>query len=308
MSPGASLALVTLLVGCTSAPPVPAAGAAEAWAVNGIENEAISESSGLVRSRTHPGVFWTHNDSGDSARIFAIDAAGRSLGEFAVEGAEHVDWEDIAVDDEGHLYIADFGNNANQRRDLVIYRVPEPDPAADSGRVRVDRALRFRYADQRAYGRDGPMNYDAEAAFWHGGALYIFTKHRSDTRTRMYRLPTEGGGDGERALEPVLELDLGGEASERLGNTTAADISADGRFVALLTYRALYLYEAGSPLPTPRGVIARIPFVTRHTRQAESVAWDDGALIIGNEQRQLFRIPDPLAPSLHRYPPGDVAE
>jgi hypothetical protein len=293
---------VVVWAGCAWFPPLPAPRLEEPWGVYEIESPAIAESSGLVKSRRHPDVFWTHNDSGDVARFFAIDGRGHLLAEYQVDGAQNVDWEDIAIDDAGHLYLGDFGNNANQRRDLVIYRVPEPDPAAPARRVGVDRALHFRYADQETFPDRAHRNFDAEAMLWFRGALYIFSKDRSDTHTRVYRLP-DRGGDGELALEPIADLDLGGDPSGLFGNTTAADISPDGRFVALLTYRAVYLYERRGSDPIPEGPVARIALDPRRTRQAESVAWDGGALLIGNEQRKLFRIPTPLAPALHRYPP-----
>lgn len=45
-----------------------------------------------------PGLLYVQNDSGDSARIFAVDArSGRTLAVYSVPGATNVDWEDIAV-------------------------------------------------------------------------------------------------------------------------------------------------------------------------------------------------------------------
>jgi hypothetical protein len=299
-----SLALSLAGVGCVWFPPLPAPRLDEPWGVYEIDAPALGESSGLVKSRRYPDVFWTHNDSGDAARVFAIDSRGHLLAEFPVEGASHVDWEDIATDDSGHLYLGDFGNNGNRRRDLIVYRVPEPHPAGPERTARVDRTLRFRYADQRAFPDPERLDYDAEAMFWWRGALYIFTKHRSDTRTRVYRLP-DRAEEGERALEPLAEIDLGGEPSRLFGNTTGADLSTDGRFVALLTYRAIFLYERRGPDPVPDGPVARIALDPRRTRQAESVAWDGSTLVVGNEQRKLFRIPIPLDPALDRYPPRD---
>jgi hypothetical protein len=274
----------------------------DAWTVHSLRDPALSESSGLVRSRAHGGVFWTHNDSGDRPRIFAVDASGETLAEFEVAGAAHVDWEDIAIDDAGHLWIGDFGNNDNERRDLVVYRVPEPDPHGGSGTAEADRALRFRYADQTAWPDRSRLDFDAEALFWLDGALWIFTKHRSDTQTTLYRLATDAN-EAEQVLEPRARIDLGGEPSRLFGNTTAADASPDGRWIALLTYRAVHLWQRSGDLPVPAGPVARIRLDPRRTRQVESLAWDGGALLIGNEQRRIFRIPDPLDPALHRYPP-----
>jgi hypothetical protein len=111
-----------------------------------ITAPAIDECSGIVASRRFRGVYWVHNDSGDRARFFGIDLRGKLLAEFAVDGADNVDWEDVAVDDSGQLYIGDFGNNRSKRRDLVIYVVDEPDPQGAAGRhIAVKRRLPFHY-------------------------------------------------------------------------------------------------------------------------------------------------------------------
>ena len=57
------------------------------------------------------------------------------LAEYHVEGAANFDWESLAIDGEGRLYIGDVGNNIfpGGLRRRVIYRVPEPDPRAAAG-------------------------------------------------------------------------------------------------------------------------------------------------------------------------------
>ena len=62
-----------------------------------LEDRSIRESSGVVASRKNPGLFWTHNDSGDGPFVYAFDRAGRGRGTFRVEGAKALDWEDIAA-------------------------------------------------------------------------------------------------------------------------------------------------------------------------------------------------------------------
>ena len=302
-APGAVLWLGCAFAGTGDPPPTH-------WRVAEIQAARISESSGLARSRTHEGVFWTHNDSGDVPRFFAIDADGNLLAEFSVDGADHVDWEDIAIDDAGFLYLGDVGNNSNDRSELVVYRVVEPDPAGGDGSVAVDAVLPFSYADQEKLGDRTRMNFDSEAIFWRGGALYVFTKHRSDTETTLYRLDPDGKGNGNpggiQRLEPIAHFDLGGDTEGLLGNATAADVSPDGSQLALLTYRGIFLFawEAGAALPT--GPVAHQPLDIGVTQQAESITWDGDALVVGNEQRGLFRIPDPFAPAIVQgAPPGE---
>src|SRR5215211_3983200 len=95
--------------------------------VGKIESAEIKESSGLAASKCQPDVFWTHNDSGDDAFIFALNRKGEKLGTWKVTGAKASDWEDIAEiktpDGECVLYIGDIGNNTRARDEFTIYRV-----------------------------------------------------------------------------------------------------------------------------------------------------------------------------------------
>ena len=52
--------------------------------VGSIDAPEIPESSGIVESRKYPGVFWTHNDSGNPAEVFAIAASGKLLMKFSI--------------------------------------------------------------------------------------------------------------------------------------------------------------------------------------------------------------------------------
>src|SRR5215203_6666373 len=78
-----------------------------------LQNNAVSESSGLVASRRTPGVYWTHNDSGDGPFIYAFDSRGEASGVFRVTGAQARDWEDISAgpgpqSGASYLYIGDI--------------------------------------------------------------------------------------------------------------------------------------------------------------------------------------------------------
>jgi hypothetical protein len=255
-----------------------------------LSSEKIREPSGLVQSRRHAGVFWTHNDSGDFARIFAIDRKGAALAEFRVEKARNVDWEEITADDAGHLYIGDIGNNRSTRRDLAVYRIAEPDPAQRRGSVVPDRVLRFRYADQTV-GRS-PREYDAEAMVWYAGSLYLFTKHRVDACTTVYRLPDEATAE-ERVLEPLASLRVSAAPLPFSGNVTGASLSADGTRLAVLTYTEVRLFSRSGKAFLPLRAVASLRLEPSRTGQVEGIAWDGTSLLLGNEARRLFRIPDP---------------
>ena len=200
-----------------------------------IQAPAIRECSGIVASRQFAGVFWVHNDSGNAPQLFALDAAGRRLCTLDVQGVQNRDWEDLTLDDEGNLYVGDFGNNANRRRDLEVLVIREPDPrdcAGEVQRVEVIRRIPFHFPEQTQYPDPAVKNFDCEAIFWLDGSLYVFTKHRSDSRTVLYRLPE---GDDTAAVR------LGG--FDAMGMVTAASVSRDDRWLVVLTYDYLHLFE-----------------------------------------------------------------
>src|SRR5256885_17165009 len=95
--------------------------------VGRVRTKSLNEASGLVMSRKHPGVYWTHNDGGDGV-LYAIRADGSEVGHAKIDAIFH-DWEDIAIGSDGHLYLADIGNNDRRRHHMTVYRIDEPDPA-----------------------------------------------------------------------------------------------------------------------------------------------------------------------------------
>ena len=160
-----------------------------------LSKQTLSEPSGLAASSHHADVFWTHDDSGGNPEIFAVNRDGKVLGVFKIEGADANDWEAIATDRQGKLYIGDFGNNRNTRRDLVIYQVREPsfEPGTKPilGTTKVERSVRFFYPEQTKFPDKKQKNFDAEALFWNNGSLYLLTKHRSDMSTTLYTVPIQ---------------------------------------------------------------------------------------------------------------------
>lgn len=205
-----------------------------------LENARVSESSGLVASRSKQGIYWTHNDSGDGPFLYAFDARGRGYGRWRVRGARAVDWEDIAIGPgpvrgRWYLYIGDIGDNGRNRKEIVVYRVPEPKVAGPGDcQVGCDTgpatAIRLRYPD-------GPHN--AEALLVHAATaeMYIVTKADSgDPETRVYRAPPRAG-----ALAPVATLRVPEPFFIAMaGGITGGEISPDGRRVVLSDYFRAY--------------------------------------------------------------------
>jgi hypothetical protein len=267
----------------------------------------IREPSGIVASRTHADIFWTHGDSGRAPKIFAIDPQGALVAELRVAEVDNVDWEDIALDDHGNLWIGDIGNNDSDRKDLVVYRVAEPDPHAGLESVGVDQRVHFSYPDQDDFS-DSRGPFDAEALFWWSGSLWLATKHRRDTLTVLYRFPQLDQLDiDEVVLERVAEWDLGTQlgdgypVSEFPGMATGADVSADQKQLALLSYDAVFVFELAAGQADPfAGKVNRIALDPSHVDQVEAVAWAGEQLLLVNEDGAVFRIGE--VRTRQRYP------
>jgi hypothetical protein len=260
-------------------------------------DRAVVEPSGLIKSRAHPGLFWTHNDSGDSARIFGVDAQGALVVELPVEGAENVDWEDLTLDGAGRLWIGDIGDNLNNRADLGLY-VLDAEPSLEGPAV-ASRRVPIRYPDRDP----NVLDFDAEALFADGERLYLLTKHRSgDLSTTLYAIPDPLSG-AEVTLTHISERVIGGNPNRYGGMVTAADLSPDGETLAVLSYHALLLFgrpEDGQDwLSRP---LKEISLDQSALEQCESVAWDGETLLITNEDRAMFRVNTPRSPECLSFP------
>jgi hypothetical protein len=195
----------------------------------------VRETSGLAQSRRHPELVWTHNDSGNDAVLYGIDSTGAIVTRVAVNGVSTMDWEDLALGpcEAGHcLYIADIGDNARIRETITVYVVPEP--ALEDKGVDVRRRIDAKYPDGAQ---------DAEALFvLPDGSTYVVTKGRHGA-IALYRFPKASGSTGQAVtLERVRTLFP--QPKTQLDRVTSAAASTDGRWVAVRTYRTLYLYRA----------------------------------------------------------------
>jgi hypothetical protein len=263
----------------------------------------VREPSGVVASRTHAGIFWTHGDSGCKPQLYAVDRQGALVSELSVD-VQNIDWEDIAIDDRNNLWIGDIGNNDSDRKNLSVYQIAEPDPHAGLGSITVDHRVRFTYPDQDDFSdSEGP--FDAEALFWWSGSLWLATKHRRDTLTVLYRFPSVEAD--EVVLERIAEYDLGtqlGEghpASSFPGMVTGADVSADAKRLALLSYDAVFVFELAATQRDPfAGKVHRIALDPPYVDQVEGISWDGEQLLLINESGALFRL-DEVA-TRERYP------
>ena len=272
--------------------------------VGAMDREAVPECSALQASPTQDRVLWTLSDSDGPARLVPIRPSGlvavppgtpltfggkRYLG-VEIAGARNLDWEALTADGAGNLIIGDVGNNLSRRRELFLYIVPEPPLGATS--ATPTRRLTFTWPDQVEF-PDPEMSHDCEAIFWYHGKLHLLTKHRRDTLSNLWR--AEIPATATRAyLSPVATFDAH-------GMVTDASISPDGKHLAVLTYRMLWVFDLSrspeNPLAGPALARPIQPPVTQW--QVEGCGWlDNETLLLGAEEGALFRVKlDELRPA-----------
>lgn len=186
----------------------------------------LNEISGLTQAH---GAWWTHNDSGNSSQFFELDPqTGAIPRTIELDGATNEDWEDVAADS-AFLYLGDFGNNRNNRENLGIYRIPFSSISDDNQQTINSSAysfIPFAYPDQQDFSTipEDSATYDCEAMFWLQGKLHLFTKNHRDYTTTHYSLDLQ--------TQQVEKL----ETLNSAGMITGADVSPDGKTIALVGY------------------------------------------------------------------------
>jgi len=230
-----------------------------------LSDPLLRESSGLVASRTHAGIVWSHNDSGNACELFATDVHGAALARFSI-AAVCVDWEDIALDQRG-IYLADIGDNRAKRTEIVIFRVAEPDPSKPSATpLPIDATWRLRYPDQA---------HDAEAFVVSGDEGFIIDKRIGVAQMWRFRLD----GAAEQILEHVADLAIPAPV-------TGADLSPDGKWLAVahpFGAHVIPLTTGVASAEVSKAVLISAPVQLNR----EAVAFMPGGMIVGCENREL---------------------
>ncbi|KAA1248201.1 PE domain-containing protein [Mycobacterium simiae] len=244
-----------------------------------IANSDLEEISGIDAGIENPNVYWVHNDSGDTARIFAIDAkTGQTLATYQLSGATARDWEDIEVargpDGKSYLYVGDIGDNGLSRSDVVIYRVPEPTVTGTAANPTNDTLTGVQKL-RLAYPNGEKINSESLAVDPVTHKLMVIEK-TSGAVSRVFSTSDSGWG-GATTWQHVATLDMA-HADSRL--VTSADFASDGSQLAVRTYRDVLLWNrvTGSSAWAPFGQQVVAGPVVQGESQGEAIAFHpDGA-------------------------------
>lgn len=243
--------------------------------------ESLKESSGVeVTSRSR--LVWTLEDQGNAAKIYGLNPSGKIAQTIAVTNVQNKDWEDIASDASGNLYIGDFGNNENDRKDLAIYKIEAS--ALNQASATASLKINFYFPEQKSFPpKKSHRVYDVEAFFFYNDHFYLFTKNRSskfDGTTVLYQVPNKSGNHAAKRVGEFVTCDRFNHCA-----VTSADISPDGKTVALLSGSYVWLLTDFSGINFLQGKAKQIDLA--HFSQKEGICFSgNDKLLISDERKK----------------------
>ena len=243
-----------------------------------IRAEKIQEASGLDYSRQHKGVFWTHNDSGDSPTLYALNSDGKKVAQFEVN-TEVNDWEDISVgqclgSSGDCLYVADTGNKKGKRETLNVLMIEEPKSLAD-GNLTVTKTISFP-------GKN--LNFESLALDEKRQQFYLLNKvgRRSDPldgqkgRIALFTLSPSG----VLAKSSVFDFSRMAGLENQDSLVTAADFDPERDLLLIGTYGRAFEIHYSDFGHFPQGVSSyKLPGLDK----AEAMAFDGQSIVVTSE-------------------------
>lgn len=229
-----------------------------------IKEKKINEASGLVESIANPGMFWTHNDSGNDAELFLIDKTGTIHATVHFPNLKNRDWEEVATstqDGKNYIYVGEIGDNNAQYAQKYLYRIVEPvlnHTVSDTTITQVE-TITFKLSDGAR---------DTEAFFIDPltNACYIFSKR--ELNVRLYKLDLATTSQDERVAQRVIE-------QMPFTLIVAADISVDGAEILIKNYDNIYYWKR-TATESIEDALKRSPVTLPYTPepQGEAIAFD----------------------------------
>ena len=237
----------------------------------------LSEVSG-VQTFQNSDMIWMINDGGNPHRLYGVTRKGKIRKEIIIN-AKNEDWEDLTSDDEGNLYIGDFGNNSNKRKDLTILKIKHTELQKEED-IDVER-IRFYFPDQKKFPPKKKQRYfDTESFIFLNGYLYLFTRSRvSDNygKTSLYKIPAKEGNHAAEYISSFTFCNL------LTCSITSAAISNDHKRIVLLSSDTVLLFTDFKGDDFFSGKVTQLPL--DHLSQKEGVCFkNENTLYITDEK------------------------
>ena len=225
-------------------------------------------------------MIYTLEDSGNKNAIYALNAKGKIAKTITITNATNVDWEDITKDKNENIYIGDFGNNDNERKDLCIYKIAKNQLNKDQ--AVAEYKISFSYPEQTEFPpKKKELFYDVESFFELNGYFYLFTKNRSkgfDGTAFIYKIKNAAGTQKAVRIGEFKTCDNYNHCV-----LTSATISPDGKKVALLSHDKIVVFKGYKGDLFHKGSQTEISL--NHFSQKEAIVFkDNNTLLIADEK------------------------
>lgn len=194
-----------------------------------VDDERITESSGLAASYLYPDCVWVHNDSGDKPRLFLVGDDGKTKAVVKIDDADNVDWEDMCsfkIGDQPWLLIGDIGDNDRKRaakapkcRLYLLHEPVIPNTKLQSS-IKAKQMIRITYEYD-----DGPEDCEGVAVDTERQEILLLTKSLPQ-KCGLYSIPLD-------LKDPKQKHKAKRIASPFIPFATALDISPNGRTMAI---------------------------------------------------------------------------
>lgn len=239
----------------------------------------LNETSGIMVSS--PDSIWSHGDSGNPNQLHLVNSTGSLLRSITVSNVANIDWEDLARDNQGRVYIDDAGNNSHSRKNLAIYQIPNPDSVL--GDTVSAEIIHFSFEDQTSYPPSADQrNFNVEAMIWKDDSIYLFTKDGSEPFTgitKMYVLPDTPGTYQARLVGSYFI-----EGTSYEARITGADINRQTGELVLLTSNRILSFINYPKNDFFKGQVTEFRFDS-HVGQLEAIGFiDHDNLYLTNEE------------------------
>jgi len=230
-----------------------------------ITHTEINEASGLVASSANPGFLWTHNDSGDAARIFLIDDSAQLKATYYLQGVDARDWEDIGTMERfgrNYLLVGDIGDNGGRRPYVSVHMLEEP--VAMGGSAYVDTIPAECITTFVLTYENGPR--DAESLIFDPIDNYLYLFSKRELHAGIYRtvLP-------EKPADTLVLTQVGTIPYTFI---TSADISPDGTEILMKNLLNVFYWQRKSGESMPQTLsrpAIQLPY--RPEPQGEAIAF-----------------------------------
>jgi hypothetical protein len=221
---------------------------------------SLKETS-VIEIAVDSNLLWVVEDSGNKNELYGLDGYGKIAKHIKIKNQKNKDWEDLASDSLGNIYIGDFGNNNKKRTSYNILKIISP---GKSGQEVEAESIEFTLPE-----KSKPQDF--EAFFLLEDHFYIFSKSRK--HGKLFKVPNH---IGKQMASHVTDFNLKGKNNA----ITAAD-HYNGQ-VALLNHDKVWILSNFKGEDFFNGDIEALDF--EHRSQKEGITFkNDSTLIITDE-------------------------